>query len=94
MRITYELTAAESIAAQSLRSRRSPLGLINLLVCYIIGPLLGVFLMLSVVSFPKAGFIFRRYLKNLPLLITLSPLWLHLYWSYRFKSSQFQADHV
>jgi len=89
MRITYQLTSAEFIAAQSLHSRRNPLGYINLAICYIVGPLLGVFFMLSVVSFPKAGFnLSSLALEFLPLLITLSPLWLRLYWRHRFKSSR------
>jgi hypothetical protein len=89
MRMTYKLTAAEFIAAQSLHSRRNPLGYINLAVCYLIGPLLGVFFMLSVVSFSKVGFNLSSLSQELlPILITLSPLWLHLYWRYRFKSSR------
>jgi hypothetical protein len=89
MRITYELTADEFIAAQSLHSRRNPLGYINLAICYLVGPLLGIFLMLSVVSFPKVGFNLSSLSQEfLPLLITLSPLWLHLYWRYRFRSSR------
>ena len=93
MRITYELTAAEFIAAQSLHSRRNLLGYINLAVCYLIGPLLGVFFMLSVVSFPKVGFNLSSLSQELlPLLITLSPLWLHLYWRYRFKSSRVSSS--
>jgi hypothetical protein len=89
MRIIYELTAAEFTAAQSLHSRRNPLAFVNLLVCYILGPLSGVFLMLSVVSFPKAGFNLSSLSREiLPLLITLSPFWLHLYWRYRFKLSR------
>jgi len=93
MRITYELTAAEFIAAQSLHSRRNLLGCINLVICYLIGPLLGVFFMLSVVSFPKVGFNLSSLSQELlPLFITLSPLWLHLYWRYRFKSSRVSSS--
>jgi YcxB-like protein len=89
VRITYELTADEFIAAQSLHSRRNLLGYINLAICYLIGPLLGIFFMLSVFSFPKVGFNLSSLSQELfPLLITLSPLWLHLYWRYRFKSSR------
>jgi hypothetical protein len=89
MRITYKLTAVEFIAAQSLHSRRNPLGYISLAICYFIAPLLGVLFMLSGVLFFKAGSIFSLTSQEfLGLLITLSPLWLHLYWRYRFKSSR------
>ena len=93
MRITYELTAAEFIAAQSLHSRRNPLGYVSLVICYFIAPLLGVFFMLSVVSFPKVGFNLSSISQELlPLFITLTPLWLHLYWRYRFKSSRVSSN--
>jgi YcxB-like protein len=89
MRIMYELTAAEFIAAQRLHSRRNPVGYFNLAICYVVAPLLGIFLMLSVVSFPKVGFNLSSISKEIvPLLITLTPLWLHLYWRNRFKSSR------
>jgi len=89
MRITYELTAAEFIAAQRLHSRRNPLGYFSFAICYVVAPLLGILLMLSVVSFPKVGFNLSSLSKELlPLLITLTPLWLHLYWRNRFKSSR------
>ena len=93
MRLTYELTAAEFIAAQSLHSRRNPLGYINLIICYLIAPLVGVFFMLSVVSLPKVGFNLSSISQEfLPLLIALAPLWLHLYWRYRFKSSRVSSS--
>ena len=93
MRITYELTAAEFIAAQSLHSRRNPLGYVSLVICYFIAPLLGVFFMLSVVSFHKVGFNLSSISQELlPLFITLTPLWLHLYWRYRFKSSRVSSN--
>jgi len=45
--------------------------------------------MLSVVSFPKEGFTLSSLAKEiLPILITLAPLWIHLYWRDRFKSSR------
>ena len=104
MRITYTLTAAEFIAAQGLHARRNLVGYLNLAVCYVITPLVGVFLMLSVVSFPKVGFNLSSVSREfLPLLITLTPLWLHLYWRNRFKSSRvssgpcvidFAEDHI
>jgi len=93
MRITYELTAAEFTAAQSLHSRRNLLGYIDLAICYLIAPMLGVFFMLSVVSFPKVGFNLSSLSQEiLPLFITLSPLWLHLYWRHRFKSSRVSSS--
>ena len=93
MRITYKLTAAEFVAAQGLHSRRNPLGYINVAICYLIAPLGGVFFMLSVVSFSKVGLNLSSLSQEvLPLLIPLAPLWLHLYWRYRFKSSRVSSN--
>ncbi len=93
MRLTYELTASEFVAAQNLHSRRSPVGFVSLAICYVIVPLLGVFLMLSVVSFPKDGFTLSSISQEfVPLLLTLTPLWLHLYWRYRFRAIRISKE--
>jgi len=89
MHITYKLTAADYIAAQSFHSRRGPIGFLSIGFCYFVAPIIGIFLMLSVVNFRQAGISFSTLSELfLPLLITLVPLWLYLYWGHRFRASR------
>lgn len=104
MRITYKLTAADYIAAQNFHSRRGPIGFLSIGICYFVAPIVGIFLLLSVVNFRQAGVSFSTLSELfLPLLITLAPLWLYLYWRYRFRASRvsegpcildFGEDHI
>jgi hypothetical protein len=89
MRVTYELTSAEFVAAQNLHSRKSPGAFIGYGICYLFAPAFGVFLMFGVISSLKGELSFSSILDLLfPILFILTPLWLNLYLRYRFKASR------
>jgi len=87
MRITYKLTAADYIAAQNFHSRRGPIGFLSIGICYFVAPIVGIFILLSVVNFRQPGQFLDAFGAVPPTLITL-PLWLYLYWRYRFRASR------
>jgi hypothetical protein len=88
MRVTYKLTAAEFVSAQNLHFCRGPFGLISAGFSYFVAPIIGILLIL-IIPFGREG-IRSSTISGLfaPLFIGLLPLWLYLYWRYRFKASR------
>lgn len=88
MRVTYKLTAAEFVSAQNLHFCRGAFGFISAAVSYFIAPIVGLLFMVTI-PFWRDG-ISSSTISGLfaPLFIGLLPLWLFLYWRYRFKASR------
>jgi len=88
MRITYKLSAAEFVSAQNLHFCRGPFGLISAGFSYFVAPMVGLLLIL-IIPFWRDGVRSSTISQLLvPLFIGLLPLWLYLYWRYRFKASR------
>ena len=92
MRVTYKLSAAQFLSAQNLHFCRGPFGLISAGFSYFVAPILG-FLLILIIPFWRDGFRSSTISQLLaPLFIGLLPLWLYLYWRYRFKASRVSND--
>jgi hypothetical protein len=88
MQVAYQLTAAEFVAAQRLHMGRGPLGFFSVAFSYFVAPILGLLLIL-VIPFWRDGITFSSIMRLIPpLLILLLPIWLSLYWRYRFRASR------
>jgi hypothetical protein len=88
MRVTYELTSAEFVSAQNLHFCRGTFGLINATFSYFVAPIVGL-LLISIIPFWRDGIGVSTGSRLLAsLFIGLLPLWLYLYWRYRFTASR------
>jgi hypothetical protein len=87
MRISYQMTAGEYVAAQMLNYQSSIQGVVLLAFYWIAAPAFGLFMLIGAGSVARASDYTLSALSGLivPTLFLLTPLWLHLYLRYRFR---------
>ncbi len=87
MRVSYQMTAGEYVAAQYLNYRNSTQGVVLLVFYWIAAPLFGLFMLVGAGSVARGSGYTLSSLTGLivPALFLLTPLWLHLYLRHRFR---------
>jgi hypothetical protein len=90
MRISYQMTPGEYVAAQMLNYRSSIQGVILLTIYWIAVPAFGLFMLIGAGSIARSSGYTLSSLSGLiaPALFLLMPLWLHLYFRHRFRSTR------
>jgi len=87
MRIGYQLTPGEYVAAQLLNYKSSVRGVTLLVFYWIAAPAFGLITLIGAISIARASGYTLSSLSGviIPTLLLLLPLWLHLYLRYRFR---------